>query len=190
MDASSMACLGVCGYLIGLALPLFPALDVPLVFLVLLASGAVVVSQHVPGLGHLLAALPLLGFAVARVLSAVAAPDALRSLQVVAPLLPALLLFFAVSELVHARRHVLAIYASLTAAGLVLSGTFLATAWLSTTPSAERLGPRRAERAPRREERPDRGGRARPARPRGRVAVPPLDRPPARRRVHRRPRHR
>ena len=95
MDASSMACLGVSGYLIGLALPLFPALDVPLVFLVLLASGAVVMSQHVPGLGHRLATVPLVAFVIARVLSAVAAPDALRSLQIVAPLLPALLLFFA-----------------------------------------------------------------------------------------------
>jgi O-antigen ligase len=137
MDASSMACLGVSGYLIGLALPLFPALDVPLVFLVLLASAAVVVSQHVPGLGHFLATVPLLAFVVARVLSAVAAPDALRSLQIVAPLLPALLLFFALSELVRARRHVLAVYVSLTAAGLVLSATFLVTAWLSTGTSAD-----------------------------------------------------
>src|SRR5262249_40055903 len=48
-----------------------------------------------------------------------------------APLLPALLLFFVLSEWVRTRRHVVVIYASLTATGLLLSATFLAAAWLS-----------------------------------------------------------
>jgi hypothetical protein len=42
--ASTLACVGVCGYLVGLALPLARPFDLPLVFLVLLAAADAVMG--------------------------------------------------------------------------------------------------------------------------------------------------
>ena len=134
VDASTLACVGVAGYLLALAFPVSSALDLPLVFLVVVSLAAAFVGlPQAPAGPRSLILLPLLAFAGARLVSALAAPEAIRSLQIVAPLLPALLVFFAVSEWVRTPRHVVAIYASLTAAGLVLSATFLATAWVGRT---------------------------------------------------------
>lgn len=132
VDASTLACVGVAGYLLGLAFPVSATLDLPLVFLVLLGLAAAIVGlPQQPARPRSLIAIPLLAFVAARLVSALAAPQALRGLEVVAPLLPALLVFFVLSEWVRTRRHVVAIYASLTAAGLVLSTTFLVAAGLS-----------------------------------------------------------
>jgi len=132
VDASALASVGVAGYLIGLALPVATAVDLPLVFLVLLGVAAAIVGlRQPPARPRSLIAVPLLAFVAARLVSALAAPQAFPALPVIAPLLPALLVFFALSEWVRTRRHVVAIYASLTASGLVLSMTFLAAAWLS-----------------------------------------------------------
>ena len=118
---SALACLGVSGYVIGLALPVSPGLDLPLVFLVALAVLAAIASPQQRRLGDSLVALPLLAFVAARLASALAAPEPLRSLKMVAPVLPGLLLFFVLSEWVRTEHHVAVVYVSLTAAGLVLA---------------------------------------------------------------------
>jgi O-antigen ligase len=135
--ASALGCVGVCGYLLGVALPVSPAFDLPLAFLVLLSTLAAVTGPKQSDLGRSRVLIPLAGFVAARLVSALAAPDPLGHLKVLAPLLPALLLFFVLAEWVQARRHVVAICASLTAAGFVLAATLLAASWLSDTPDAE-----------------------------------------------------
>lgn len=128
----------MCGYLIGVALPLPPTFDLPLAFLVLLATFAAITGLNQPRLSRSLAVIAaVLGFVTARLVSALAAPDTLRSLQLLAPFLPALLLFFVLSEWVEARQHVAAIYVSLTLAGLVLAATLLTVSWLSHTSDAD-----------------------------------------------------
>ena len=134
---SALACLGVSGYVIGLALPVSPGLDLPLVFLVALAVLAAIASPQQRRLGDSLVALPLLAFVAARLASALAAPEPLRSLKMVAPVLPGLLLFFVLSEWVRTEHHVAVVYVSLTAAGLVLATTFLVMGWLSAAGSAD-----------------------------------------------------
>jgi len=132
VDASSLACVGVAGYLLGLAFPVSATLDLPLVFLVVASLAAAFVGlPQAPARPRSPILLPLLAFVGARLVSALAAPEAIRGLQVAAPLLPALLVFFVLSEWVRMRGHVVAIYASLTAAGLVLAASFLAAAWVS-----------------------------------------------------------
>ena len=108
--ASTLACVGVCGYLVGLALPLARPFDLPLVFLVLLAAAAAVMGLREPRSPVSPAVIPALGFVLARLLSSLAAPNALRSLQLLAPFLPALLLFFVLSEWIETRRQMIAIY--------------------------------------------------------------------------------
>jgi len=127
----------VCGYLIGVALPLPTTLDLPLAFLVVLATVAAVTGLKQPNPSRSLVVIPVLGFVAARLVSSLAAPDALRSLQLLAPFLPALLLFFVLSEWVETRQHVAAIYVSLTLAGLVLATTLLTVSWLSHTSDAD-----------------------------------------------------
>ena len=135
--ASTFACVGVCGYLIGVALPLSPMFDLPLAFLVLLATLAAVTGLKQPKLSRSLAVIPVLGFVTARLVSSLAAPHVLRSLQLLAPFLPALLLFFVLSEWVETRHHVAAICVSLTVAGFVLATTLLTVWWLSDTSDAD-----------------------------------------------------
>ena len=132
VDASSLACVGVAGYFLGLAFPVSATLDLPLVFLVLLCVAAAIVEfpKH-PARHRSLIVIPMLAFVAARLASLVVAPPAVSGAEVVAPLLPALLVFFVLSEWVRTRRHVVAIYTSLTAAGLALSTTYLVTAGLS-----------------------------------------------------------
>jgi O-antigen ligase len=127
----------VCGYLIGVALPLAPAFDLPLAFLVVLATCAALSGGTQPNLSRSLAVIPVLAFIAARLVSSLAAPDALGSLQFLAPFLPALLLFFVLSEWVGTRHHITAICVSLTVAGFVLTTTLLAVSWLSDTSDAD-----------------------------------------------------
>jgi O-antigen ligase len=131
VDGSGLACLGVSGYVIGLSLPFLPELDVPLVFLVACAVLAALTSPGHPRLTRSLVALPVLGFVAARLVSALAAEETLRSLRIAAPILPALLLFFVLSEWVRTGHHVVVICVSLTVAGLLLATTFLVRGWLS-----------------------------------------------------------
>ena len=70
---------------------------------------------------------------VATPLSSMAAPDFPRSLQLLAPLLPALLLFFVLSEWVETQRQISVIFVSLTVVGFVLATTLLVVSWLSGT---------------------------------------------------------
>ena len=137
VDGSSLACLGVSGYLIGLSLPLPARFDVPLVFLVVLAVLAALASPRQTWFTGSLVALPLLAFVAARLASAVAAADMLRSIRIIAPILPALLLFLVLSEWVRSRRDVVTVCLSLTVAGLVLASTFLVMGWLSPDASAD-----------------------------------------------------
>ena len=136
--ASALGCVGVCGYLIGVALPVSPTFDLPLVFLVLLATSAAIAGLKQPTLSRSLAVIPVLGFATARVVSSLVTPDA-RSFQFLTPLLPALLLFFVLSEWVDTRQHVAAICVSLTVAGLLLAATLLTAWWLSPNSDADVL---------------------------------------------------
>ncbi len=138
VDASALASLGVAGYLIGLALPGAAAVDLPLAFLVILVVAAALAGlRHRPAPPRSLIAIPLLAFVAARLVSALTGPQAFPALPVIAPLLPALLVFFALSEWVRTRGHVVAVYASLTASGLILSTTFLAAAWRSGPGASE-----------------------------------------------------
>ncbi len=136
-NASTIACVGVCGYLIGLALPLYPKFDLPLAFLVLLAILAAVMGLKQPELSRSLAVIPVLGFVAARLLSSLMAPHFLRSLQLLAPLLPALLLFFILSQWVETQHQIAAICVSLTVAGFMLATTFLIVSWFSDTSDAD-----------------------------------------------------
>jgi O-antigen ligase len=136
--ASTLACVGVCGYLVGLALPLARPFDLPLVFLVLLAAAAAaVMGLREPRSPGSPAVIPVLGFVLARLLSSLAAPNALRSLQLLAPFLPALLLFFVLSEWIETRRQMIAIYVCLALTGFVLAATPLVESWRSDTADAE-----------------------------------------------------
>ena len=137
MNASTIACVGVCGYLIGVSLPLTPSFDLSLVFLVLLASLAAVMGLKQPKRPSSLAVIPALGFLVARLLSSMVAAHDLRSLQLLAPFLPALLLFFVLSEWVETQHQIIVIYVSLTVTGFVLATTLLIVSWVSNTADAD-----------------------------------------------------
>ena len=131
--ASTLACVGVCGYLIGVALPLTPAFDLPLVFLALLATLAAVTGRQQRPLRRSHAVIAVVAFVAARLASSLAAPHPPARLQFLAPLLPALLLFFVLSEWVQTRGHIAAICVSLTVVGFVLATTLLTVSWLSDT---------------------------------------------------------
>jgi O-antigen ligase len=133
--ASILACVGVCGYLIGIALPFTPAFDLPLAFLVLLGVLAAVTGLTQPSLRRSRTVIAVFGFVAARVASALVAPHA--SVQFLAPFLPALLLFFLLSEWVEAREHVVAICVCLTLVGLLLATTLLTVSWLSDASDPE-----------------------------------------------------
>jgi len=79
----------------------------------------------------------VLGFVLARLLSSLAAPNALRSLQLLAPFLRALLLFFVLSEWIETRRQMIAIYVCLALTAFVLGATLLVESWRSDTADAE-----------------------------------------------------
>lgn len=129
--ASTVACVGACGYFIGLALPLSPPFDLPLAFLIVLATVAASVGLRQSKPPSAIAVVPVLGFVAARLLSSLVAPHAPQSVQVLAPFLPALLLFYLLSEWVETRRQIVAIYVCLTITGFVLATTLLAGSWLS-----------------------------------------------------------
>jgi hypothetical protein len=126
----------VCGYLIGVSLP-SPSFDLSLAFLVLLASLAAVMGLKQPKRPSSLAVIPALGFLVARLLSSMVASHDLRSLQLLAPFLPALLLFFVLSEWVETQHQITAIYVSLTLTGFVLTTTLLIVSWFGDTADAD-----------------------------------------------------
>jgi hypothetical protein len=115
----------VCGYLIGLAVPLFPNFDLPLVFLVSLATLAALMGLKRPKPFRSLAMVPVIGFVAARLLSSMMAPHFDRNLHSLAPFLPALLLFYLLAEWVETKQQIAAIYVSLTIGGLVLATTLL-----------------------------------------------------------------
>jgi O-antigen ligase len=101
--------------------------------MVLLATLAAVVGLKQPKPSRPLVVIPVLGFVASRLLSSMAAPDFPRSLQLLAPLLPALLLFFVLSEWVETQRQISVIFVSLTVVGFVLATTLLVVSWLSGT---------------------------------------------------------
>src|SRR5262249_46805992 len=103
--ASVLACVGVCSYLIGLASPISPGFDLPLVVLIVLATLAAVAGVKQPTLARSFVLVPVVAFAAARLASSLAAADAARGLQVLAPLLPGLLLFFVLSEWIDRPGH-------------------------------------------------------------------------------------
>src|SRR5512144_503132 len=79
VDASTLACVGVAGYLLGLAFPAPAALDLPLAFLVVVSLAAAFASlPQAPAGRRSLILLPLLAFVGARLVSALAAPEAIR----------------------------------------------------------------------------------------------------------------
>lgn len=127
----------MCGYLIGVSLPLSPSFDLPLAFLVLLAILAAVMGLKQPKRPGSLAMIPVLGFVMARLLSSMVAPDVPRSLQLLAPLLPGLLLFYVLSEWVETQYQITVIYVSLTVTGFVLAATLLIASWLSDSAEAD-----------------------------------------------------
>ena len=128
--ASTLASIGVCGYLIALALPMAVPFDVPLVFLVVLATVAALVGLHQARPPVSLASLAVLGFVLARVLSSVLGSDAGRSLRLMAPFLPALVLFLVLSEWVETKRQIVGVYVCLAGAALALAITLTSSAWL------------------------------------------------------------
>ncbi len=137
-NPSALACAAACGYVVGMVLPLFPWLDVPLLYLVVLAPLAALA-----GLGHPRTTRPLvvisgLAFVAVRIVSALTAGNVPRSVQLLAPLLPALLLFLVVSEWISTPRHVALIFASLTGAGVVLATTLIIVSWLSASADPDR----------------------------------------------------
>src|SRR5262245_6625844 len=81
VDASTLASVGVAGYLLGLALPVSAGLDLPLVFLVLLGLAAAVAGlRQPPPRPRSAIAVPLLAFVAARLVSTLAAPQAIPAL--------------------------------------------------------------------------------------------------------------
>lgn len=134
--ASTFACIGVCGYLIGATLPLTVPFDLPLAFLVVLTTLAVLAGRNELTLARSPAVLGVLGFAATRLASALVVSHAPGNVQSLAPLLPALLLFVVLSEWVETR-HVAAVCVCLTIAGFVLATTLLATSWLSASTDAD-----------------------------------------------------
>ena len=124
--SSALACIGICGYLVGLTLPLSPVLDVPLVFLVVFSTLAAIAARNRPGWSCLSTVIAAAVFAFARLLSTVTAADGFLYLPVLAPLLPALLLLLVTSAWVQTARHVQAICLCLTVVAFLLVSMSLA----------------------------------------------------------------
>jgi O-antigen ligase len=126
-SASAFGPIGVCAYIIGLALPL----KTDFALLVLAFCSLVALAGRLPGIAisRTSLALPLVMFLAITGLSILWSVDAGHSLRLSAVLLPAVLLFFIVSDYFDGYSDLYRLYLVLTTVALVLSCMVLWAGW-------------------------------------------------------------
>jgi O-antigen ligase len=124
-----LAPIGACAYIAGFGVP--SEWDVPLLALALFGLLAAFLDHGIKRSARSPLAIPVLAYLAATGVSILTSEDIGRSVQLSAPLIPATLLFFLISEHFQGTQHTRLLYITFSAVALGLACTLLWTAWLT-----------------------------------------------------------